>query len=147
MTSKCSNQPFLMLMQTSRAIQERIRDDMAKNKLTITEFAVLEVLFHKGKQTIQQLANSVLISSGSMTYVIDKLEQKAFLKRNACPEDRRVIHITLIENGLELMNNIMPKHEEFVDFTFDSLTSNEKEDLVRLLKKVRDRVGNQFFLK
>jgi MarR family transcriptional regulator, 2-MHQ and catechol-resistance regulon repressor len=129
-----------MLMQTSRAIQERIRDDMAKNNLTITEFAVLEVLFHKGKQTIQQLASSVLISSGSMTYVIDKLEQKALLKRNACPEDRRVIHITLIENGLELMNNIMPKHEEFVDFTFDSLTSNEKEDLVRLLKKVKNRV-------
>jgi MarR family transcriptional regulator, 2-MHQ and catechol-resistance regulon repressor len=140
MERKCSNQPFLMLMQTSRAIQERIRDDMAKNNLTITEFAVLEVLFHKGKQTIQQLANSVLISSGSMTYVIDKLEQKAFLKRNACPEDRRVIHITLIENGLELMNTIMPKHEEFVDFTFDSLTSNEKEDLVRLLKKVKNRV-------
>jgi MarR family transcriptional regulator, 2-MHQ and catechol-resistance regulon repressor len=129
-----------MLMQTSRAIQERIRDDMAKNNLTITEFAVLEVLFHKGKQTIQQLASSVLISSGSMTYVIDKLEQKALLKRNACPEDRRVIHITLIENGLELMNNIMPKHEEFVDFTFDSLTSNEKENLVRLLKKVKNRV-------
>jgi MarR family transcriptional regulator, 2-MHQ and catechol-resistance regulon repressor len=140
MTRKCSNQPFLMLMQTSRAIQERIRDDMAKNNLTITEFAVLEVLFHKGKQTIQQLASSVLISSGSMTYVIDKLEQKALLKRNACPEDRRVIHITLTENGLELMNNIMPKHEEFVDFTFESLTSNEKEDLVRLLKKVKNRV-------
>jgi MarR family transcriptional regulator, 2-MHQ and catechol-resistance regulon repressor len=140
MPRKCTNQPFLMLMQTSRAIQERIRDDMAKNNLTITEFAVLEVLFHKGKQTIQQLASSVLISSGSMTYVIDKLEQKALLKRNACPEDRRVIHITLIENGLELMNNIMPKHEEFVDSTFDSLTSNEKEDLVRLLKKVKNRL-------
>jgi MarR family transcriptional regulator, 2-MHQ and catechol-resistance regulon repressor len=137
MERKCTNQPFLMLMQTSRAIQERIR---AKNNLTITEFAVLEVLFHKGKQTIQQLASSVLISSGSMTYVIDKLEQKALLKRNACPEDRRVIHITLTENGLELMNNIMPKHEEFVDFTFESLTSNEKEDLVRLLKKVKNRV-------
>jgi MarR family transcriptional regulator, 2-MHQ and catechol-resistance regulon repressor len=140
MPRKCTNQPFLMLMQTSRAIQEQIRDDMAKNNLTITEFAVLEVLFHKGKQTIQQLASSVLISSGSMTYVIDKLEQKALLKRNACPEDRRVIHITLTENGLELMNNIMPKHEGFIDFTFDSLTSNEKENLVRLLKKVKNRV-------
>jgi MarR family transcriptional regulator, 2-MHQ and catechol-resistance regulon repressor len=132
-------------MQTSRAIHERIRDDMAKNNLTITEFSVLEVLFHKGKQTIQQLANSVLISSGSMTYVIDKLEQKVLLKRNACPEDRRVIHITLTEDGLEMMNNIMPKHEEFVDMTFDSLNSEEKETLVRLLQKVKDRVKDSFF--
>lgn len=142
MENKCTNQPFMTLMQTSRAIQERIRDYMAINNLTITEFSVLEVLFHKGKQTIQQIAKSVLISSGSMTYVIDKLEQKALLKRNSCPEDRRVIHVTLTENGLELMKKIMPKHEEFVNHTFELLSSDESATLVRLLKKVKKRLEN-----
>jgi MarR family transcriptional regulator, 2-MHQ and catechol-resistance regulon repressor len=140
--SNCTNKPFLILMQTARAIQERIRDEMAENYLTITEFSVLEVLFHKGKQTIQQIGNSILITSGSMTYVIDKLEQKALLKRNACREDRRVIHVTLSDEGIELMKNIMPQHEEFVHYTFDSLNSIETETLVLLLKKVRERVGN-----
>jgi MarR family transcriptional regulator, 2-MHQ and catechol-resistance regulon repressor len=80
MESKCTNKPFLVLMQTSRSFQERIREKMANNNLSITEFSVLEVLFHKGKQTIQQIGTSILISSGSMTYVIDKLEQKKFIK-------------------------------------------------------------------
>ena len=74
---------------------------MIKNKLSITEFSVLEVLYQKGKQTIQQIGNSILISSGSMTYVIDKLEQKGLLNRNACPDDRRVIHVTLTDDGID----------------------------------------------
>lgn len=137
---KCTNRSFMILMQTSRAIQERIRDDMAKNNLTLTEFSVLEVLWHKGKQTIQQIGNSILISSGSMTYVIDKLEQKGYLKRNACPEDRRVIHVTLTDVGIDIMNQIMPKHGEFVNNAFDLLNRNEADTLVHLLKKVRKRI-------
>ncbi|MDR4947491.1 MarR family winged helix-turn-helix transcriptional regulator [Neobacillus cucumis] len=86
MERKCSNLPFLLLMQTSKVIHERIKEEMAKNKLGITEFSVLEVLYRKEKQTIQQIGKSILISSGSMTYVIDKLEQRSLLSRHACPD-------------------------------------------------------------
>jgi MarR family 2-MHQ and catechol resistance regulon transcriptional repressor len=127
-------------MQTARAFQEQIRDDMAQNNLSITEFSVLEVLFHKGKQTIQQIAKSILIASSSMTYVIDKLEQKGLIKRNACPDDRRVVHVILTEDGLKLMTILMPEHEELVDNAFNSLHPNEIEDLVFLLKKVKVRL-------
>ncbi|TDL67470.1 MarR family transcriptional regulator [Rhodococcus qingshengii] len=140
MERKCTNQPFLMLMQTSKAIQERIRDEMSKNKLSITEFSVLEVLFYQGKQTIQQIGNRILITSGSMTYVIDKLEQKGVIKRNDCREDRRVIHITLTAEGMEMMENIMPKYQEMVDSFFWDLTDDESQLVVNSLKKVSNRV-------
>ncbi|MEC1523762.1 MarR family transcriptional regulator [Neobacillus niacini] len=136
MERKCTNQPFLLLMQTSKAIQERIRDEMSQNKLSITEFSVLEVLFYQGKQTIQQIGNRILISSGSMTYVIDKLEQKGIIKRNDCREDRRVIHITLTAEGKEMMENIMPKYQEMVDSFFGDLTDHEHEEMVNLLNKI-----------
>lgn len=82
MEKRCSNQPFLQLMQTSKSIHDRIREEIARYKLSITEFSVLEVLFQKGKQTIRQVGDSILISSGSMTYVIDKLEQRGLLSCN-----------------------------------------------------------------
>jgi MarR family transcriptional regulator, 2-MHQ and catechol-resistance regulon repressor len=141
MERKCINQPFLLLMQTSKAIQDRIRDEMSKNKLSITEFSVLEVLFYQGKQTIQQIGNRILISSGSMTYVIDKLEQKDIIKRNDCREDRRVIHITLTAEGMEMLENIMPKYQDMVDSIFGDLTDDESQLLVNLLKKVSNRVN------
>ena len=141
MERKCTNQPFLVLMQTSKAIQERIRMEMMKNKLNITEFSVLESLYQRGKQTIQQIGQSILISSGSMTYVIDKLEQKGLLKRNACPNDRRAIHVTLTDDGENLMKKMMPEHEELVDYMFGSLNDDEAETIVKLLNKVSKRVA------
>jgi MarR family transcriptional regulator, 2-MHQ and catechol-resistance regulon repressor len=137
---KCTNQPYLVLMQTSKSIQERIRIEMIKNKISITEFSVLEVLYLKGKQTIQQIGHSILISSGSMTYVIDKLEEKGLLNRNACPDDRRAIHVTLTDKGMDMMDKIIPKHQELIDSMFGFLNNDETETIVRLLKKVSKKV-------
>lgn len=136
----CTNLPYLVLMQTSKAVQERMRSELNQYNLSMTEFSVLEVLFHKGKQTIQQIGHSILISSGSMTYIIDKLEQKGLLNRIACPDDRRVIHVVLTANGKDLMEKIMPKHTELVEDLFDSINPDEVQILVRLLKKVGNRV-------
>lgn len=140
MEKKCTNVPFLLLMQTSKAIHDRIKLEMAKYKLSITEFSTLEVLYHKGKQTIQQIGNSILISSGSMTYVIDKLEKRRLLSRIDCPNDRRVIHVILTEEGQELMEEIMPKYHELVDAMFDSLNGKDTETFVQLLEMVKKKV-------
>ncbi|MCQ6279499.1 MarR family transcriptional regulator [Bacillus sp. EB600] len=136
MEKQCTNQPFLVLMQTSKAIQERIGEEMNKNKLGITEFSVLEVLYHKGRQTIHQIGKSILISSGSMTYVIDKLEKKGLLSRSPCPDDRRVIFVALTDAGIDLMKKVMPKHQEMINNMFGSLTDEDAQTMVSLLKKV-----------
>ncbi|WML48891.1 MarR family transcriptional regulator [Neobacillus sp. PS3-34] len=117
-----------------------MRLEIIKKNLSITEFSVLEVLYNKGKQTIQLIGNSILISSGSMTYVIDKLEQRGLLNRSACPDDRRVIHVTLTDEGIDLMKEIMPKHQELVDYMLGSLNDDEAEIMVKLLKKISKRV-------
>lgn len=137
---KCNNLPFLILMQTSKAIHDRIKEEMSKNKLGITEFSVLEVLYQKGKQTIQQIGKCILVSSGSMTYCLDKLEQRGLLSRIACPDDRRVIHVILTDVGNELMNDIMPKYHKFVNQMFNSLDSDEAETFVQLLNKVKNKL-------
>lgn len=124
-------------MQTSKAVQERLRLVLTKYSLSITEFSVLEVLYHKGKQTIQHIGNSLLISSGSMTYVIDKLEQRGLLNRCACPDDRRVIHVTLTDDGKNLFESLIPKHQNFVHYMLASLSHNEVDMLVKLLEKVK----------
>ena len=137
----CTNQAYLELMQTSKAIQDCIKAEMMANKLNITEFSVLEVLYFKGKQTIQQIGKSILISSGSMTYVIDKLEQRGLLNRIDCPNDRRVIHVVLSEDGVRFMEKIMPKHLELIHHMFGDLTDQESQTMIQLLKKVSKRVA------
>jgi MarR family 2-MHQ and catechol resistance regulon transcriptional repressor len=75
-----------------------------------------------------------------MTYVIDKLEQKGLLNRNACPDDRRVIHVILSKEGIELMKKIMPNQRELVNHMFGSLNEHESQTMVKLLKKVGQRI-------
>ena len=114
---------------------------MTKYKLNLTEFSVLESLYYNGKQTIQQIVNSILLSGGSMTYIIDKLEQKDLLHRKACPDDRRATHVILTDNGMNLMNKILPTYQVLIDYMFGSLNNEEEEILVKLLNKVSKRVN------
>ena len=137
MEKQCKTEPFKILMQTSKNIQDQIKLEISKSDLNITEFSVLETLYHKGQQTIHQIGNSILISSGSMTYVIDKLEKKDLLKRTDCPNDRRAIFIVLTPKGEDLMDKIMPEYQEFINHMFDSLNTEEAGMLVKLLQKIK----------
>lgn len=51
-----------------------------------------------------------------------------------------MIHVTLTDDGNELMEEIMPKHNELVEDMFDSLNSDEAETLAHILEKVRNNV-------
>lgn len=95
-----------VILRASQAILEVIRKDVAKYGLNTTEFSVLELLYHKGDQPIQTIGKSVLISSSSITYVVDKLEQKKYVVRKGCQEDRRVIYATLTNTGRRFMDEI-----------------------------------------
>ncbi|WP_231688061.1 MarR family winged helix-turn-helix transcriptional regulator [Bacillus sp. FJAT-18017] len=140
MERRFPNQPFIVLMKTAKGIHEKIREKMLKNKLTVTEFSVMEVLYQKGTLTIQQICQNVLISSGSMTYVIDKLENRGLLARSDCPNDRRAIHVSLTDDGLSLMDTIMPNYLEMVDDLFGTLDPKDSEIFLQLLKKVNNKV-------
>lgn len=127
---------YVVFMKAAKSVQERIKHDIASYDLSPTEFSVVEALYHKGKQTVQQICNRILLASGSMTYVIDKLESKGLIKRNFCKEDRRVIHLTITEEGKKLMVEIYPQHELVINEMFGDLTIEEKELIISVLKKV-----------
>ncbi|WP_121612681.1 MarR family winged helix-turn-helix transcriptional regulator [Mesobacillus foraminis] len=125
-----------VIIRASQAIQEVIRKDIASHGLNPTEFAVLELLYHKGDQPIQSIGKKVLLSSGSITYVVDKLEQKHYVKRRGCPEDRRVTYAVLTSEGKALMDEIFPQHEKKIAEIFDELDADEVRDTISLLKRI-----------
>lgn len=101
-----------------------------------TAFAVMEVLYHKGQQPIQQVGAKLLLQSGNVTYVIDKLESKGYLYRQPCPQDRRIIYADLTPEGRRVMDEIYPSYTRQIDRAFSGISEDEKEILIRLLKKL-----------
>jgi len=127
---------FIVLSRAHRAFNDVVNKHISTFNLNPTEFAVLELLYHKGPQPLQQIGGKILLASGSITYVVDKLEQKGLLERRACPNDRRVTHAQITEKGQELIEEIFPTHQEKIDEIVSVLTDEEKSLVTELLKKV-----------
>ena len=127
---------LIVLSRAFHKVAERIKEDIRSHNLNTTEFAVLELLYHKGDQPIQQIGKKILLSSGSITYVIDKLEEKNLVSRKNCPKDRRVIYATITDEGKRLMDVDFPEHKKAVHHIFRVLSPEEKQVLISLLKKL-----------
>lgn len=131
-----------VLVRATDALHELIKKDVAQYGLNPTEFSVLELLYHRGKQPIQLIGKKVLIASSSITYVVDKLEKKQYVTRKACPQDRRVTFAELTDEGLQLMETIFPKHEQVINEVFQGMQQQEIEELIRTVKKIGCRSQN-----
>src|SRR3954451_12861079 len=127
---------FIVLSRAFKAINEHVNKVIQASGLNPTEFAVLELLYHKGDQPMQQIGGKILLASGSITYVVDKLEQKGLLRRIACPTDRRVTYAQITEQGKTFIEDIFPEHANQIDILMSSLSDSEKTVAIDLLKKL-----------
>lgn len=127
---------FIVLTRTLQAIKKRVEEDIKKYGLNTTEFAVLELIYNKGDQPIQKIGDKVLIASSSITYVVDKLEKKKYLRRRPCPKDRRITYATITTEGKQLMDGIFPDHRQAINQIFSGLNVEEKQALIVQLKKL-----------
>ena len=108
--------------------------------LNISEFGVLEMLHHKGTQPVQKIAEKILVTSGTITYVIDKLQKKGLVYRRKCQKDKRVCYICLTEEGEILIADIFSKHKNFLDKLFGNLSDEEKKEIIRNLAGLQESV-------
>lgn len=127
---------FTVVFRAYQSIQDATKKDLLQYGVNQTEFGVLEFLYHRGEQPIQVLGKKILIASSSITYVVDKLEEKGFVCRRSCPNDRRVTYAVLTSEGQQLMERIFPAHEQKINEIFEVLTEQELDAMVEALKKV-----------
>lgn len=125
-----------VLLRASRSLEDLLKKDVAEYGLNATEFAVLELLYHKGEQPIQVIGKKILVASSSITYVIDKLEQKGFVVRRGCPTDRRVIYAVITEEGIALMEKVFPEHERKMEELFSVIPAEELKLVIDHLKAI-----------
>ncbi|MBU8565293.1 MarR family transcriptional regulator [Virgibacillus pantothenticus] len=140
MKENLSLKAFVVLIKASKALQDHVMEDIKNYGMKTSEFTILETLYHKGKQTVREISNSVLIKTGSITYVIDRLEEKGMLQREHCQKDRRVVYIDITDEGKNLMDEIFPKHQKVIEELFTDISDEQKQTVIDMLKKVGKRL-------
>ncbi len=141
--TKSSMNAFIGLNRTLDYLEKIVREDVKQYGLNITEFAVLELLYNKGDQPIQRIRERVLIASSSISYVVDKLEEKGCVTRIRNQQDKRIINASLTQQGRHIMDEIFPKHAETIQSTFSILTDEELQTLQNTLKKLSAPTNNK----
>jgi hypothetical protein len=126
---------FRKAERTIRSIEQRV---IKENKLTPTQFSVLETLYSKGKMRIQDLIDHMLATSGNMTVVIKNMVRDGLISRTSDPNDRRSYLIELSQKGQDLIEEIFPQHILCVKEALGILSDEDKETLIAILKKYKN---------
>jgi MarR family 2-MHQ and catechol resistance regulon transcriptional repressor len=127
---------WVVLSRAHAAIAARAAADVARHDLTLAEFGVLEALYHKGRMLLGEVQRSLLVSSGGVTYLVDRLERRGLVRREACPEDRRARYAALTDEGTAFVRAAFPAHAAAVHDTLGALTRDEQREAARLLKRL-----------
>ena len=127
---------LIALSRCTHDVHKKEYKTIKEGGLTVSQFAVLEILYHKGDLRISEIIEKILSTGGNMTVVLDNLAKVNLVKRCTDPKDRRVNLISITDEGRSLISDIFPKHIENINGIFSNLTSEEKINLISLLKKL-----------
>jgi DNA-binding MarR family transcriptional regulator len=106
------------------------------------QFNVLMVLESSEEDLNQNdLSNRLLIDKSNVTGLIDRMEDQDLVRRNTVPGDRRSYHITLTENGRNLVEQVKGPYLEKVQQAMEGFTPAEQKELTRLTSKLRARLS------
>ena len=136
LSGEAATHVWVVLWKASHAIEQNAVRSVSALGLGLSEFAVLEVLLHKGPQPVNVIGKRVLLTSGSITAAVDRLESKKVVRRTAGTGDLRARIVQLTETGRRLIKRAFQQHAIDVEETMAVLRSSERTELVRLLKKV-----------
>ena len=128
---------FLVLWKAARAVESYAQKSIIDLEIGGSDFAVLEALLHKGPLPVNEIGKKVLLTSGSITVAVDRLEEKGLVERRAHGRDRRARIVHLTKEGRKLITRAYAEHAADLERLMSaSLTAKERATLIRLLKKI-----------
>jgi len=127
---------WVVLARAGAAVGALSNADIARHGLTPSEFSILEALYHKGPLLLGELKRKILVSSGGVTYLVDRLTEQGLAERRDCPGDRRARYAALTPRGESLMRSIFPEHAQAITRAAAGLTEQEQRTAIRLLRKL-----------
>jgi MarR family 2-MHQ and catechol resistance regulon transcriptional repressor len=127
---------LLVMSRALKAIDTPLRVHLEQWDLSLTEFAVLEVLHHKGPLPLSEIASRILVTGASTTYTIKRLEERGLVRRRPCREDQRFVFGELTDAGRALIAEVFPAHAEEIRVAMRGLSRAEKRDAAELLRRL-----------
>ena len=127
---------WLVLWKAVSALEAHAIKSIEALEMCGSDFSILEALLHKGALPVNAIGKRVLLTSGSITTAVDRLERKGLVARKGSPADRRARIVHLTPEGRKLIKKAFANHAADMERAASSLSRKERATLIRLLKKL-----------
>lgn len=127
---------WVIMSRAHAAIAEHVGADVARHGLTLAEFGILEALYHGGPMLLGEVQKKILVSSGGITFLVDRLTAKGLVERRNCPSDRRARYAALTPDGDALVGEIFPEHAAALTRALAGLTITQQTEATGLLREL-----------
>jgi DNA-binding MarR family transcriptional regulator len=132
-----------MLLGRAALLKDRILDGhLEADGVTAAQFKVLIIVTQYQVDTPAELCRYLGLNSGSMTRMLDRLEQKGLILRNRCPDDRRQVRLALTADGQRLADRLPQVGAAAMNELVGALQADELKTLESLLAKVLLSAGD-----
>jgi MarR family transcriptional regulator, 2-MHQ and catechol-resistance regulon repressor len=127
---------WLVMMKAHRTLERLATHSIESSEVGLSDFAVLEMLLHKGPQPVNEIGRRIELTSGAITTAVDRLESRGLVTREAHPSDRRARIVRLTTEGEKQAAKIFAAHKTVMDLAASGLSKSERATLIGLLKKL-----------
>lgn len=127
---------WLVLWRAAHVIEAHAVRSIEAMGIGKSDFAVLEALLHKGPLPVNLLGRKVLLTSGSITTAVDRLERRGLVRRGSDPGDRRARIVALTTEGEAFARRLYEAHAEDMECAAAVISDDEQRTLIELLRKL-----------
>src|SRR5213083_1101338 len=106
---------WLVMMKAHRTLQRLATRSIESAEVGLSDFAVMEMLLHKGPQPVNEIGRRVELTSGAITTAVDRLESRGLVTREAHENDRRARIVRLTARGKDQAVKVFGVHKTAMD--------------------------------
>ena len=126
------------LIECARAFEHCSGSHVRELGLTSAQFDIIATLGNTDGMTCKELGEKTLITKGTMTGVLDRLEGKGLLVRKPSLEDGRSWRTRLTRKGQALFEEVFPAHLKHLEPLFDDINDHELGEMRAQLQRLRE---------
>ncbi|MCX6052968.1 MAG: MarR family transcriptional regulator [Campylobacterales bacterium] len=105
--------------------------------LTMNQFQVLEVLYHRGDLSIGAITKLTMGTPGNITVVVRNLKRDGFISVIPHAKDKRTSILSITPKGKDVIEKLFPDHAKNLESYFEVLSDDEMDTLFNLLRKLQ----------
>lgn len=126
----------IFIHQTDLTLTNYIKSKLAPNNLAPEQNLIMMLLWEKDGLSQNEIAAKLNKDKTNIARMVYNLEQKGFIRRVSCDQDRRLLKVYLTGEGKELCNHVIPIAEQFNNMVCKGISQEELMEVRRILSKM-----------